>query len=172
MARRRPHAGRPQRRGGGKCISARHLYMARRRCAEFENPVAPGFQLPRIPNHWTLSAPHRCHRRRSFGSQISFTSRRVRDIRSVSTPTERPFKSTDAGKTWHAIGLAKPVRLARLSSIPLILNTVYVAALATSTKANPERGVYCLRMVVQLIGKRFRERERPRQRRCHRSTSI
>jgi photosystem II stability/assembly factor-like uncharacterized protein len=64
------------------------------------------------------------------------------DIRSQHSYGIGLFKSTDAGKTWHSIGLAETRQIGRILVDPADPNRVYVAALGHVYKANPERGVY------------------------------
>ncbi len=64
------------------------------------------------------------------------------DIRSQHSYGIGLFKSTDAGKTWHAIGLAQTRQIGKIVVDPANPNRVYVAALGHPYKANPERGVY------------------------------
>ncbi|HWG18938.1 MAG TPA: hypothetical protein VG225_00315 [Terracidiphilus sp.] len=64
------------------------------------------------------------------------------DIRSQHNYGIGLFKSTDAGKTWHSIGLAGTRQIGKIVVDPADPNRVYVAALGHVYKANPERGVY------------------------------
>ena len=64
------------------------------------------------------------------------------DIRSQHSYGIGLFKSTDAGKTWHSIGLAETRQIGKIVVDPADPNRVYVAALGHAYKANPERGVY------------------------------
>jgi len=64
------------------------------------------------------------------------------DIRSQHSYGIGLFKSTDAGKSWHSIGLAETRQIGRIVVDPADPNRVYVAALGHVYKANPERGVY------------------------------
>jgi photosystem II stability/assembly factor-like uncharacterized protein len=64
------------------------------------------------------------------------------DIRSQHSYGIGLFKSTDAGKTWHSIGLAETRQIGKIVIDPSDPNRVYVAALGHVYKANPERGVY------------------------------
>ncbi|WP_348263334.1 hypothetical protein P8935_01990 [Telmatobacter sp. DSM 110680] len=64
------------------------------------------------------------------------------DIRSQHSYGIGMFKSTDAGKTWHSIGLAETRQIGKIVVDPADPNNVYVAALGHVYKANPERGVY------------------------------
>jgi photosystem II stability/assembly factor-like uncharacterized protein len=64
------------------------------------------------------------------------------DIRSQHSYGIGLFKSTDAGKTWHSIGLAETRQIGKIVVDPADPNRIYVAALGHVYKANPERGVY------------------------------
>src|SRR6202012_937106 len=64
------------------------------------------------------------------------------DIRSQHSYGIGVFKSTDAGKTWHHIGLPETRQIGKIVVDPADPNRVYVAALGHVYKANPERGVY------------------------------
>jgi photosystem II stability/assembly factor-like uncharacterized protein len=64
------------------------------------------------------------------------------DIRSQHSYGIGLFKSTDAGKTWHSIGLAETRQIGKIVVDPADPNLVYVAALGHVYKANPERGVF------------------------------
>jgi photosystem II stability/assembly factor-like uncharacterized protein len=64
------------------------------------------------------------------------------DIRSQHSYGIGLYKSTDAGKTWHAIGLAATRQIGKIVVDPADPNRVYVAALGHVYKANSERGVY------------------------------
>ena len=64
------------------------------------------------------------------------------DIRSQHSYGVGLFKSTDAGKTWHSIGLAETRQIGKIVVDPEDPNRVYVAALGHVYKANPDRGVY------------------------------
>jgi photosystem II stability/assembly factor-like uncharacterized protein len=52
------------------------------------------------------------------------------------------YKSTDAGKTWKNMGLAKTGRIGRIAIDPHNTNIVFAAALGTCYGPQPERGVY------------------------------
>ena len=52
------------------------------------------------------------------------------------------YKSTDAGKTWHNIGLADTQAIARIRVDPTNADIVYVAALGHPYATNSERGVF------------------------------
>jgi photosystem II stability/assembly factor-like uncharacterized protein len=64
------------------------------------------------------------------------------DIRSQHSYGIGLFKSTDAGKTWHSMGLAATRQIGKIVVDPNDANRVYVAALGHVYKANSERGVY------------------------------
>jgi len=64
------------------------------------------------------------------------------DIRSQHSYGIGVFKSTDAGKTWHSVGLAETRQIGKIVIDPADPSRVYVAALGHVYKANPERGVY------------------------------
>ena len=64
------------------------------------------------------------------------------DIRSQHSYGIGLFKSADAGKTWHSIGLAETRQIGKIVVDPADPNLVYVAALGHVYKANAERGVY------------------------------
>lgn len=64
------------------------------------------------------------------------------DIRSQHSYGIGVFKSTDAGKTWHHIGLTETRQIGKIVIDPADPSHVYVAALGHVYKANPERGVY------------------------------
>src|SRR4051812_2056699 len=52
------------------------------------------------------------------------------------------YKTTDAGKTWSAVGLEKTQAIARIRIHPANPDIVYVAALGNPYGSNPERGVF------------------------------
>src|SRR3982751_6258031 len=52
------------------------------------------------------------------------------------------YKTTDAGKTWTALGLEKTQAIARIRIHPTNPDIVYVAALGNPYGPNPERGVF------------------------------
>ena len=64
------------------------------------------------------------------------------DIRSQHSYGIGIFKSTDAGKTWHSIGLEMARQIGKIVVDPGDPNLVYVAALGHPYQANAERGVY------------------------------
>jgi len=75
-------------------------------------------------------------------SNIVYVGTGEPDIRSQHSYGIGLFKSTDAGKTWHFIGLAETRQIGRIIVDPADPNRVYVAALGHVYKGNPERGVY------------------------------
>ncbi|HXR97753.1 MAG TPA: hypothetical protein VN709_07910 [Terriglobales bacterium] len=64
------------------------------------------------------------------------------DIRSQHSYGIGMFKSTDAGKTWAAIGLADSSQIGRIVVDPANPERVYVAALGSPYESNATRGVY------------------------------
>lgn len=52
------------------------------------------------------------------------------------------YKSTDAGKTWHHLGLEKTQHISRIIIHPTNPDIVYVAAQGALFEGNPERGIY------------------------------
>jgi Sortilin, neurotensin receptor 3, len=52
------------------------------------------------------------------------------------------YKSTDAGKSWHHVGLTDAGQIGSVRIDPKDPDTVYVAVLGHAFGANPERGVY------------------------------
>src|SRR5256714_4135716 len=52
------------------------------------------------------------------------------------------YKSTDAGKTWHHVGLAETHHIGRIVIHPSDPNTVYVAAVGRLWGPSKDRGVY------------------------------
>ena len=52
------------------------------------------------------------------------------------------FKSTDAGRSWTAVGLEKTERIARLAIHPKQSDTVFACALGHLWNANEDRGVF------------------------------
>jgi hypothetical protein len=64
------------------------------------------------------------------------------DSRNSISPGGGIYKSTDAGKTWKLMGLAKTQQIGRIVVDPKDPNVVYVAALGQAWATNPERGLY------------------------------
>ncbi|HTA69940.1 MAG TPA: hypothetical protein VK776_16745 [Bryobacteraceae bacterium] len=64
------------------------------------------------------------------------------DIRSDLSQGDGVYKSTDAGKTWHNVGLRDSHQIGRILIHPTNPEIVYVAALGHAYGPNPERGVY------------------------------
>ncbi|HKP30513.1 MAG TPA: hypothetical protein VJU15_13960 [Gemmatimonadales bacterium] len=64
------------------------------------------------------------------------------DSRNSISPGGGMFKSTDGGKTWEFIGLKETETIGRIIVHPTDPNTVWVAALGTIWRSNPERGIY------------------------------
>jgi len=52
------------------------------------------------------------------------------------------YRSTDAGRTWHHLGLAPTRHIGEIQVHPTDPDTVYVAALGHASVDNPERGLY------------------------------
>jgi photosystem II stability/assembly factor-like uncharacterized protein len=52
------------------------------------------------------------------------------------------YKSTDAGATWHHMGLTESRHIGEIRVHPTDPDTVFVAALGQSARDNPERGLY------------------------------
>jgi photosystem II stability/assembly factor-like uncharacterized protein len=63
-------------------------------------------------------------------------------IRGNVSPGDGVYKSTDAGETWHRLGLAETQHIARIRVHPEDPDVVYVAALGHAFGPNPERGVF------------------------------
>ena len=64
------------------------------------------------------------------------------DIRSNMSQGDGVYKSTDAGKTWHNIGLRDSRQIGRILVHPKNPDVVYVAALGHAYGPNTERGVF------------------------------
>ena len=64
------------------------------------------------------------------------------DMRSDTSFGDGVFKSTDAGLTWHNIGLRETRHIGRILVDPANPNLVLVAALGRAYGPNPERGVF------------------------------
>jgi photosystem II stability/assembly factor-like uncharacterized protein len=58
------------------------------------------------------------------------------------SPGKGVYKSTDAGETWHFVGLPEAGQIGRIEIHPTDPDVVYVAALGHIFGPNPERGVY------------------------------
>ncbi len=52
------------------------------------------------------------------------------------------YKSTDGGRTWQHLGLDKTFQISAIAVDPLDPNTVFVAAMGSPWRDNPERGVF------------------------------
>jgi photosystem II stability/assembly factor-like uncharacterized protein len=63
-------------------------------------------------------------------------------LRGNVSPGDGVYKSTDAGETWHRVGLAETQHIAKVRIHPKDPDVVYVAALGHAFGPNPERGVY------------------------------
>ena len=63
-------------------------------------------------------------------------------IRGNAMPGEGIYKSYDAGKTWHYIGLAEAQTISRICVDPKNEDLVYAAVLGHPFGKNPERGIY------------------------------
>ncbi len=63
-------------------------------------------------------------------------------IRDMSVPGNGVYKSTDAGKTWQHMGLAKTGRIAKILINPRNANDVYVCAEGRLTGPQQQRGVF------------------------------
>jgi photosystem II stability/assembly factor-like uncharacterized protein len=75
-------------------------------------------------------------------SNIVYVGTGEPDIRSQHSYGIGVFKSTDAGKTWHSVGLTETRHIGKIVIDPADPNRVYVAALGNVYKAGPDRGVY------------------------------
>jgi photosystem II stability/assembly factor-like uncharacterized protein len=64
------------------------------------------------------------------------------DPRSETSYGDGVYKSTDAGRTWHYIGLGPTHRIGRIVVDPTDPNRVYVAALGRVYVSSPDRGLY------------------------------
>ncbi|HEY1808222.1 MAG TPA: hypothetical protein VGG42_06650 [Acidobacteriaceae bacterium] len=64
------------------------------------------------------------------------------DIRSDLASGNGVYRSDDAGKTWHHIGLDDSRQIARILVSPTDPRTVYVGVLGHAYGPNPERGAY------------------------------
>jgi photosystem II stability/assembly factor-like uncharacterized protein len=63
-------------------------------------------------------------------------------IRGNISPGDGVYRSTDAGGTWHYLGLPEAGQIGRICVHPDDPDIVYVAALGHAFGANPERGIY------------------------------
>ncbi|HEV8239213.1 MAG TPA: glycosyl hydrolase [Thermoanaerobaculia bacterium] len=63
-------------------------------------------------------------------------------LRGNVSPGDGVYKSTDAGETWHRVGLADTQHIAKVRIHPKDPNVVYVAALGHAFGPNAERGVF------------------------------
>jgi hypothetical protein len=72
------------------------------------------------------------------------------------------FKSTDAGKTWHHIGLTGSRQIGKIVVDPSDLNRVYIAVLGHVYKASSERACTVLSTAVR-AGRRFLPTQRTRK---------
>lgn len=64
------------------------------------------------------------------------------DIRGNTSPGDGVYRSTDAGATWHHMGLPEAGQIGRIRIHPSDPDVVYVAALGHAFGPNPERGVF------------------------------
>lgn len=64
------------------------------------------------------------------------------DIREDLSSGNGVYKSSDAGTTWHHVGLDDTRQISRIVVDPQNANTVYVGALGHAFGANDQRGVY------------------------------
>ena len=64
------------------------------------------------------------------------------DIRSALSSGDGVYKSIDAGKTWHNVGLRDTRHIGRILVHPKNPDVVFVAALGHAYGPNPERGVF------------------------------
>ncbi|MGB7267102.1 MAG: hypothetical protein WBC92_16420, partial [Terracidiphilus sp.] len=75
-------------------------------------------------------------------SNIVYVGTGEPDIRGQHSYGIGVFKSTDAGKTWHSVGLADTRHISKIVVDPEDPNRVYVAALGHVYDGNAERGVF------------------------------
>lgn len=64
------------------------------------------------------------------------------DIRGDLITGDGVFRSDDAGKTWHAVGLAQTHTISAIVVDPKNPDVVYAASMGQVFKSNPERGVF------------------------------
>ncbi|HEY7789193.1 MAG TPA: hypothetical protein VIC33_01655, partial [Vicinamibacterales bacterium] len=64
------------------------------------------------------------------------------DIRNTMLTGDGLYKSTDAGKTWHKVGLVETHVISRIVIDPANPDVVYVAAMGHVFADNPERGIF------------------------------
>jgi photosystem II stability/assembly factor-like uncharacterized protein len=64
------------------------------------------------------------------------------DIRTDLIPGDGIFKSTDAGKTWHYVGLRDTHSISNLVVDPKNPDVIYASSMGHVFKPNPERGVF------------------------------
>ena len=63
-------------------------------------------------------------------------------IRGNTSPGDGVYKTTDAGETWHHVGLPRAGQIGKIVVHPEHAGIVYVAVLGNAFGPNPERGVY------------------------------
>jgi len=63
-------------------------------------------------------------------------------LRGNVSPGDGVYKSTDAGESWHRVGLADTQHIAKIRVHPKDPNVVYVAAMGHAFGTNAERGVF------------------------------
>ncbi|MGB2625992.1 MAG: hypothetical protein WAK20_04345 [Candidatus Acidiferrum sp.] len=74
--------------------------------------------------------------------QVIYVGTGEADMRSSISTGNGMYRSTDAGKTWTAIGLSDSEHIGRILVDPQDANRVYVAALGHAYGPSQERGVY------------------------------
>ncbi len=74
--------------------------------------------------------------------QVIYVGTGEADMRSSISTGNGMYRSTDAGKTWTAIGLSDSQHIGRILVDPQDANRVYVAALGHAYGPSQERGVY------------------------------
>ena len=105
-------------------------------------PAGPGFQSPTIQTTGIPIGSIGAIAVAPSDPNIIYVGTGEPDIRSQHSYGIGLFKSVDAGKTWHSIGLAETRQIGRIVVDPADPNRVYVAALGHVYEANPDRGVY------------------------------